>query len=194
MSIDLEDLSKEDLDLVEILKNTFFPKFVECLESKPYVEGLCEVYRVVCDIILHHFTSNRPFRWLIIQILEWLRGMFDASQTEKEKRKRTNQTVAFCFFLTAFATERYFLEVFDKYVIPLITKPDYTESQIAESVWKKVYEVCFAKGGKKVLLVRESKLYKRFRYLESEYSLDVIEMNPDMQVEYAKIRKHLHPY
>ncbi len=193
MSIKLGYFSQEDLDLIDILKNTFFPKFVECLESKPYVEGLCEAHHIFLDILGKYWSDGDAFIWLIFQILEWLRGMFDASQTEKEKRKRTNQTVAFCFFLTVFATERYFLKVFDKYVIPLITKPDYTESQIAESVWKKVYEVCFAKGGKKVLLVRESKLYKRFGYLESEYSLDFIRDNPDMQVEYAKIYKHCFP-
>jgi len=137
----MEKLTEEQIQILQQKKQTLFKKCTEIFKTRPYVEGLNEVYRTFDDSSITYLDQRGLYiKPLIESLLMWFYDLIQSPISPEEREMRINQSIFVCFLLySCWQTECY--RYFERYIAPFIIKPGSSTKQIAETLQKRFYDI-----------------------------------------------------
>ena len=163
------------------------------MDEKPYVEGLNGVCKILVDFPQEEkvlITYPRPLQWIVFYMLDWLHDTTISCCSEEKKQMKINQSTVFCFYLPFMRRRCSFVDLFDEYVLPFLDSSHMTDLEIDEVMWRRIYTVCFKKGSRHILFLKECCFESELYNLSSPIRWGHIQ-SPELDRIYEKIAYRL---
>lgn len=134
-------LSDEELQIIQDERKIKFSKITEILSTKPYVEGINDIYSLLClPIGVEGYKARKNFFTLLIEdVLKWLYDIIEISSAS-QKEERINESILINFMLRDIDPKN-FIRFFKCYIGPFLIQPGFEKNQIKVSVTRKLQEI-----------------------------------------------------
>ena len=147
----MEDLTKEQIELLTQEKNELFIKCTEILETKSYVEGINGVCEALDNSLIAKLDSREDLFYnpLVESLLEWLHDRIQNTESPEEREMRINQAIFICFLLYTL-WETVCFRCFKQYIAPFIIGPHFRTKQIVQTLQQRFYDITHSEEAKDI--------------------------------------------
>ena len=138
----LATLTDEEIQKIDQEVNVKQKQIITALETKSYVEGINEVYDILCQpaSVPGLEADNRLMVLLINSVLQWFPNILREPLPENEKEERLNQAILIDLSIKHVSL-KLFLCFFKTYIGPFLVQPGITDGQQKEIVIDKLHKI-----------------------------------------------------